>query len=434
MASLTEYLERAPLSRFHYTLLVILSLSYALTAMNVMLIGAVLPSIKGEWGLDDVSSGLLLSAGYVGMAIGAVSSGAIADRVGRKRTLILMLATMSIFTAACRFAGDFYAMSFLRLLAGIGLGGCLPIPGVYMSEYPPAKYRGRFVGLVETAWVYGALLSLAFPYFLIPRYGWRDTFLIALIPLALIPFVALKIPESMRYLEGKGKLEEAKEIVKGLGLLKEGEKITLEIKKAKYKLTDLFSKQFLKRTVVLWVTWAVLVYTYHGIFIWLPTIYYGMGFTITKSLEWTLIVTLAQVPGYYSATFLLDRIGRKPVTALYLAAAGIGCILLGLSQSIELVFVWSLVISFFNLGAWSGLYTYTPELYPTEIRGFGSGVAASVGRVAGILAPTITGYLMSTGGLLYPFAAFSIAHLSATLTIFLIGIETKGFKLEEISG
>ena len=151
--------------------LLILSLSYALTGMNIMLIGAVLPSIKQQWALDDVSLGLLLSAGYVGMAVGAVSSGMFSDRIGRKRTLIAMLTTMSIFTAMCSLARDFYSMSLLRFLAGIGLGGSAPIPGVYMSEYPPAKYRGRFVGLVETAWVYGALLSLLFSYFLIPSYG-----------------------------------------------------------------------------------------------------------------------------------------------------------------------------------------------------------------------------------------------------------------------
>jgi len=433
MARLTEYLERAPLTRFHYVFLIILSLSYALTGMNVLLIGAVLPSIKLEWKLDDVSSGLLLSAGYAGMAIGAVSSGLLSDRIGRKKTLMAMLAIMSILTAMCAFARDVYSMSLLRFLAGIGLGGSLPIPGVYMSEYPPAKYRGRFVGLVETAWVYGSLLSLVFSYFLIPLYGWQNTFLVALLPLALVPLVAFKIPESIRYLEEKGRFEEAKGIVVGLDFMKENDVVTTTMEKSKHSISDLFSKEYLKRTTVLWITWAVLVYTYHGIFLWLPTIYSKMGFTIVRSLEWSFIITLAQVPGYYSAAFLLDRFGRKPVTAFYLAMAGLGCVLLSISPNVELVLLWSLVISFFNLGAWSGLYTYTPELYPTDIRGFGSGVAASIGRIAGIAAPTVTGYLMSVGNLPYAFTAFSIAHFTATLAVALIGPETKGLRLEEIS-
>jgi len=302
-----------------------------------------------------------------------------------------------------------------------------------MSEYPPAKYRGRFVGLVETAWVYGALLSLLFSYFLIPNYGWQNTFLIALLPLALIPFIAIKIPESIRYLEEKGRFDEAKKIVKDLGFMRADVEVTVKTKRVKHEITDLFSKQYFRRTLMLWVTWAVLVYTYHGIFLWLPTIYSNMGFTIVKSLEWSLIITLAQVPGYYSAAFLLDRVGRKSVTAIYLAIAGVGCILLSMSQSVELILLWSLVISFFNLGAWSGLYTYTPELYPTDIRGLGSGVAASIGRIAGIAAPTVTGYLMSVGSLPYAFTAFSIAHIAAAITIALIGQETKGLRLEEIS-
>jgi len=432
MVGAVELLERAPLSKFHYMLLALLSLSYALTGMNVMLIGAVLPSIRQEWRLDDITAGLLLSAGYAGMAVGAVSSGWIADRIGRKKALILMLALMSIFTAACRLAPDAAAMSLLRFLAGIGLGGSLPIPGVYMSEYVPARFRGRFVGLVETAWVYGALLSLLFPYLLIPTWGWRDTFMVALIPLALIPPIALKLPESIRFLEEKGRIDEVRRILSGLGLAGAGEEIAPGGERARFRLRDLFAGRYVRRTVTLWVTWAVLVYTYHGIFLWLPTIYFNMGFTIVKSLQWTLIVTLAQVPGYYSAAFLLDKAGRKATTSLYLAAAGLACILLSLSQTFEQVLVWSIAISFFNLGAWSGLYTYTPELYPTQIRGLGSGAAASVGRVAGIVAPTLTGYLMATGGLPAAFTAFSTAHMLAAATIVFMGVETKGMRLEEI--
>ena len=200
-------------------------------------------------------------------------------------------------------------------------------------------------------------------------------------------------------------------------------------------LGRLFSGGYLKRTLILWMLWATLVYTYHGIFIWLPAIYVGLGFTMVKSLEWVLIITLIQVPGYYSAALLLDRVGRKPILAFYLAIAGIACLLLSTAQAVSSILLYSCVISFFNLGAWAALYTYTPELYPTELRGTGAGTAASMGRLAGILAPYITGYLMEVSGgeIFYAFMVFALAHLLAGMVTGVFGEETKGRRLEEIS-
>jgi putative MFS transporter len=434
----TEYLEKTPLSNFHYILLSLGCLIYGFTAMNTMLISATLPAIIEEWSLDSITAGFLLSSGYIGMFIGALSCGFLADIIGRKKALIFTILIMSTFTGLCSISKDVLSMSILRFLAGIGLGGTLPQPGVYISEYVPAKHRGKFVGFVETSWVFGALLAISFPFLLIPLYGWRLTFLIAFIPLFLILLIILFIPESLRYLELKNKHEEILKILKKHKLL--SKKINEEIlnkskeihKNVSFK--EIFSSKYRNRTILLWILWAVLVYTYHGIFLWLPTIYVKeFGFEIIKSLYWTLIVTLMQVPGYFSATFLLDIIGRKKVLAIYLGLAGIGCLLLSIAKDINTILLWSCVISFFNLGAWAGLYTYTPELYPTRIRGTGSGIAASIGRLAGILAPTLTGFLYSIGKVLFPFAIFTLAHIIASLSVIFLGIETKGKVLEEIS-
>ncbi len=437
--SITEYLEETPISRFHFTILILGSLIYAFTALNVMLIGSTLPAIIAEWNLDPISTGYFLSAGYAGMFVGALICGIVADYIGRKKTLLMTVSLMTIFTGLCSLAWNSSSMAILRFFAGIGLGGSLPQPGVYVSEFIPSKYRGRFIGLVETAWVYGALMSIIFPFFLIPIYGWRLTFLVALIPIFLIPLIVFYLPESIRYLELKGKQNEAIILLKKHTLLPQLYK-EREVKVAKISqehntnLREIWSSQYIRRTIMLWIGWAVLVYTYHGIFIWLPTIYAKeFNFTIVKSLYWVFLVTLAQVPGYFSASFLLDKIGRKKVMVIYLAIAGFGSYLLGLILQVEWIFLWSGVISFFNLGAWSALYTYTPELYPTRMRGTGSGFAASIGRVAGIFAPIVTGYIYTIKGLSTTFSVFSFAHFIATIAVVMLGIETKEKTLEEIS-
>jgi len=434
-------LEQAPLTRFHYGLLLLGSLIYGFTAMNVLLIAAVLTPIIAEFGLKQqpLVSGLLLSAGYLGMFVGALSCGVLADHIGRKKTLLLTILTMTVFTALNSLAPDPLTMAILRFVAGIGLGGALPQPGVYVSEYVPAKYRGRFLGLVETSWVYGVLLSLVFSRFLFPSVGWRPTFLVALVPLFLIPIVAFSAPESIRYLQLKGRTEEVAALLKKYKLVPADLGQVMKVAPVKFNsktaLRELWSPNFRKRTAMLWIAWAVLVYTYHGIFTWLPTFYASppMNLTVVKSIEWVLIVTLAQVPGYYTAALLLDRVGRKPIAVTYLALAGVGSVLLSLAGAQSSILLWSIVISFFNLGAWSALYAYTPELYPTRVRGTGAGAAASIGRIAGVIAPTATPLLYAYGGLPAAFTVFALTHILGAIAIAVLGTETKGKTLEEIS-
>lgn len=437
--ALLEYLEKTGVRLFHIKLLVICFTVYGLAAMNIMLISVALPVIKSDWKLDPLVTGIILASGFLGMFIGAVMSGYLSDVIGRKKTLIIMVTISSLFTAMNALALDPATLSLLRILAGVGLGGTLILPGVYLAEYIPSEYRGRFVGLTETAWVWGVLAGILAGYFIIPAYGWRLTFCIALAPLALLPFIVKHLPESIRYLLEKKNIPELKKVLKNLGLPVNNLKY-IEIKYVKLTfikaLQELFSVKYWHRTLLLWILWSSLIYTYYGIFLWLPSIYYSkLGFKIVKTLEWTLIVTLAQIPGYYSAVLLLDKIGRKPLLSTYLIIAGLACLVMSTAHDINSILLSSIVISFFNLGAWSILYAYTPELYPTRVRGTGAGAASSVGRIAGILAPAVTGYLMAIAGeeLVWAFAVFALVHWIAGFAVILLGEETKGKMLEEIA-
>jgi len=437
VSSVVEPLDKAGLRGFHYMMLMITSLIYGLTGMNVMLISVALKPIINEWNLTEVTAGMLASSAYAGMFFGAIMSGTICDAIGRKKALALLISISSIFMGLSSIAWNVGSMAVLRFLAGFGAGGTLPLPAVYIAEYAPSRYRGTFLGLVESSWVYGVLIGLLYGYLVVPTYGWRPGFCIAFLVIFLIPIIARFLPESIRYLQSKGRSKEALDILKRLGFALP-ERV-FEFKEEKLGLRSalsiLFSIYYIKRTILLWILWGALVYTYHGIFIWLPTIYANPPFNLkmVTSLYFVLIVTLFQIPGYYSATFLLDWIGRKKVLTIYLILAGIGCYLLGTSMQIDQIMIWSSVISFFNLGAWAGLYAYTPELYPTRFRGTGTGVAASIGRMIGIFAPTLTPYLLISMGLYSTFIVFALVHVFAGFAVIGLGIETKQKKLEEIS-
>jgi len=444
---LVKFLEQTELTKFHYVILTIAFLAYMFTAMNVLLISGLIkkmmPELTNIWG----GAGLLISIGFAGMFFGALGIGKLSDIIGRKMSLLLAIIIHGVFTALCGTTHDYNMMLLYRFIAGIGLGGALPIPGVYISEYIPAKYRGTFVGLIETAWVWGALLSLFLPLVFIQSIDWEGVFYWGLVPLVLVPLILVFLPESIRYLEKKGDINKAIDLLKRNGLIPSDKEIKIEPEETrKVSWRELFKHEYLVRTLLLMTLWFILVYTYYGIFIWLPKIL-ADRYNLIGGLFWSIIITIAQIPGYYSAAYLLDRLGRKKVLEIYLTLAAVGSIIVGASDYLEIgivsllgyeigtiLFMGFLIVSFFNLGAWSGLYTYTPELYPTEYRGTGAGIAAATGRIAGILAPMIT-EVLSLGGvqLMTAYIAFFILHLIGAVSVKLVGIETKGLILEEIS-
>jgi putative MFS transporter len=177
-----------------------------------------------------------------------------------------------------------------------------------------------------------------------------------------------------------------------------------------------------------------MVYSYYGIFTWLPSLLVKSGHDLVKSFEFLLYMTLAQIPGYFVAAYLVDRIGRKPTLSGFLAACAGCAYLFGNAVTISDILLWGCLLSFFNLGAWGLLYTYTPEMYPTHARGTGVGSAAAFGRIGGILAPIVVGALF-TGPDTFAtiFAMFTAVLLIIALNVMLLGEETMNRSLEEIN-
>ena len=185
---------------------------------------------------------------------------------------------------------------------------------------------------------------------------------------------------------------------------------------------------------MLWIVWFGIVYSYYGIFTWLPSLMASQGHSILKTFEYILLMTLAQLPGYFSAAWLVDVIGRKYTLALYLSGTAIASYFFGQGGSPAVILFWGSLISFFNLGAWGVVYTYTPELYPTRVRAFGSGWAAGIGRIGGMAAPIVVGYMIGgADGFARVFTMFTATLLLVAGAVLILGEETKQRQLDEIS-
>jgi putative MFS transporter len=185
---------------------------------------------------------------------------------------------------------------------------------------------------------------------------------------------------------------------------------------------------------MLWVLWFAMIYSYYGIFTWLPTLLVAKGHTLTRSFGYTLAITAAQIPGYFSAALLVDRWGRKPTLTAYMLGCAASAYAFGSAATPAEILIWGCLLSFFNLGAWGVVYTYTPENYPTAVRGTGSGWAVGFGRVGGILAPMVVAWLLGSwsGRTDLVFTVFAAVILVGVAAVVLLGEETKGRSLEAI--
>lgn len=431
-------LEKLPVSAFHYRLLLITGLGWAFDAMDTGIISFVLPVLIKAWGLSTEQVGFIGSIGLVGMAIGAVFSGTMADAFGRKKVFAGTLVLYSVATGLCGIAWNYEALLVFRFLVGFGLGGQLPVAVTLVSEFSPAGQRGKFLVLLESFWAAGWLLAALISYLVIPQFGWKIAFFIGSIPALYVFYIWRNVPESVRFLANQGELAQAHTLLQSI----EKECGVEPVEKAEYNkigestkatFAEIWSGKMLKRTVCLWILWFCVVFSYYGIFIWLPSLMVAKGYTLIKTFEYVLIMTIAQLPGYFSAAYLVERIGRKATLSTYLALCAVCAYFFGQGGSATTILVWGSLMSFFNLGAWGVVYTYTPEMYPTRFRASGSGWAAGFGRIGGILAPIIVAkMLVGSAGYSGVFAMFTGVLLLAAVNILILGEETKGKELDTI--
>ena len=201
--------------------------------------------------------------------------------------------------------------------------------------------------------------------------------------------------------------------------------------------TQLWSRKNLRATLVLWVIWFGINFGYYGFVLWTPSLLVAQGFSLVTSFGFTVIMCLAQLPGYFSAAWLIERIGRKKVLIAYFAGTALAAWLFGHAASETEILASGCLLYFFALGAWGCVYSYTPEVYPTDVRGSGTGWAACFGRIGAFVAPFIVPLVYASfgGGLGFTvvFIMLASAFAIVALVIALFGIETKGRPLTDIS-
>jgi putative MFS transporter len=431
-----ERLDRLPFTREHGRLVVGSGLGWALDAMDVGLISFIMASLlaQQQWGITTTELSFLGSIGFVGMALGATLGGLLADRFGRRQVFALTLLVFGLATGAAALSWSVGALLVFRFLIGLGLGAELPVASTLVSEFAPARLRGRVVVGLEAFWAVGWTLAALIGYLVVPGSdsGWRWALALGAAPALYAVVVRWGLPESVRFLELRGRVDEAETAVRRFERAAGVDPVAspLPRRQASPGPGALWSAGIRGRTAALWAVWFCINFAYYGAFIWLPSLLFASGFSLVRSFGFTLVITLAQLPGYAAAAYLIERWGRRPTLAVFLVGSAVGAGMFSAADGDTAVLVTGMVLSFFNLGAWGALYAVTPEVYPTVLRATGAGAAAGFGRIASIAAPLCVPPLLELGGSGLVFGTFAAFFVVAALATWGLP-ELRGRSLED---
>ncbi len=274
-----ERLDRLPFNKAHRKLLVASGIGWAFDAMDVGLVSFVVAAIAADphFNLTPTEKSWVLSIGFVGMAIGAALGGFVADRVGRKTVFSATLVIFGLANGGMALSWSLAALLIARLVIGLGLGAELPVASTLVSEFSPTKQRGRMTVLLESFWAIGWVIAACIGYFVIPNtgdWGWRWALLIGALPLLYAIVTRIHIPESVRFLESKGREDEAEQAVRYFEQAGGVEPVASPKGEPlpKIKTRELFGKKYLARTAAIWATWFFVNFSYYGAFTWMPSL------------------------------------------------------------------------------------------------------------------------------------------------------------------
>lgn len=406
-----EIVDRAPLSGLQIAVLVLAGITVVLDGIDIQAIAFAAPKIAAELGLEKAALGPVFSAGLVGMALGSLLMGPVADRYGRRFAVLLSVAGFGSFTVLTAFASSFTELVLYRFLTGLGLGGALPSLVVLVGEYSPRRIRAIATGAVLAGVPAGGLVGGLLATWAIPRFGWPSIFFIGGgLPLLLLPLLWVQLPESIRFMAGRrghADAEKIRQILRridpradpgpGLQVADAGE--NGEISQG-MPIARLFTGGMARKTLLLWSAFFANLMGIYFLFSWIPTLLVDAGYSLSKATTTAVVFNFGGLFGLVGMGWVVSRFGLqiRHVIAAALLIGSVHVALVGvLAAHLNLMLLAVFVAGVFVLGTQGQLFNLGTTLYPTEVRATGLGTAVGVGRVGSVLGPLVGGALILTG-------------------------------------
>lgn len=432
--TVNDVIETLRLSGTHYFIVVIAALGFMFDSFDTYIVSYAMPAIIKEWQITPVVNGILTSAGIWGMFLGALIWGPITDRYGRKVGFIGTVAGFSLLTGLTGFTENVYQFGALRFVTGMCLGGMIPVNTALVSEYVAAQYRGRFVSILTVLWPCGLLLAALIGMSLVTTHGWRILFYIGVVPAILTIFVAMKVPESPRWLIAQGRVEDARRVLRQLGAKEEAVAHLVSEKSAEQvSVWALLKPPYLKRFILTAGYYFFSYFGYYGFVLWLPSILSTVyGLSLAKTFTFTFFVAIAAILGRITAFYTIEKFGRKQLFYVGFGLGGVAALLFGLIEDPAYLVFGACVLSFLYEQGVAGTVVWTAELYPSKVRATATCWSTGAGRLSSAVSPIVFGYFMANQMYYNIYITMAAFFWIAVALVYFLGIETKGKSLEEI--
>ena len=445
---MSDRLDRSPWRPIHRQIAGALGIGWALDAFEVQIIGSLIPSIATDFHLSKGQQIAVFVVWFIGLGIGATLFGYLADRFGRRRLFVATLLLYSLSAIATAASPSYGVFMFFRFLTGLGVGGEYSAVSSAISEFMPARVRGRANAAVMNFWSIGGivagLVSILFVSALLGSHGWRFALLFGALSAGYGLYVRRLVPESPRWLASQGRLKEANAVIERVtGLRRErAEYLPEELNTSvRSQLAELWTEHRGRLLFGMALDFSEAA-GYYGLFAFLPV------FVLTKGVVnvgagtvpyYYVIANVGALAGGLLVSWALERAGRKPtVLWSYLAASASGLLVAAAATtgSPALTLAAFTIAVFFATTAWVSAYPTFTELFPTHLRATGVGASVAVGRVGAILGAVLLAQTASSFGLWSAFvtlsALWAIGALAAGVW-WLRGIEARGMTLEAIA-
>ncbi|MCE4060122.1 MFS transporter [Pandoraea sputorum] len=422
-----DFINAAPVSRFQILISTMCFLIVALDGFDIAIIGFIAPHIRGEWQLSMVSLGPLFSAGLLGLMVGAFCSGPMADRIGRRRVLILSVAWFGAASVGAALAPNVAWLIALRFLTGLGLGGAMPNAITLTSEFSPERRRGTLLTLMFCGFSLGSALGGVVTAYLVAGVGWRGLLAIGgLLPLALVPVLWFTLPESVRFLAIRGGTQaQIAATLKRVapGLVVAGQTYSAaDDRLPSSPVVQLFHRDYRRGTLLLWLAFFMSLLLLYLLINWLPILAERSGLTLKQASMFAGLLQGGGVLGAIVLGVLIDRFHPYKVVAVAYLLGAVSLASLALTESAIWLAAGIFITGFCVSGSQVCANVIASAYYPTSNRATGVAWALGIGRI-GAVAGSFGGALLlaagwSNAGL---FTILAIPAMLAALGILLAG-------------
>lgn len=423
--------DRAKFTSFHMKIVLWCLFIVLFDGYDLAINGVVLPLLMKEWGMSAVQAGMLASTALAGMMFGAMSFGMLADKIGRKKVILICVSLFSLFTFLGGFASNPTEFGILRFVAGLGIGGVLPNLVALTSEYAPQRLRSTLVTAMFSGYAMGGIMAALCGSWLAADHGWQIMFYIAIIPLLFVPLFWKFLPESLTYLVKAKKQDQARYFLQKVEPAAQVTADTQLVLSSNDQTTSasvkaLFSENRAAGTLLFWLAFFMCLLMLYALGSWLPKLMMAAGYSLGSSLMFLLALNIGAVIGTVSGGVLADRFDFKPVLISMLTVGILSLVGLGFNSPQPVIYLLVSLAGASSIGCSILLYSYVAQYYPVAVRSTGIGWASAIGRTGAIVGPIVIGLLL---GMELPhkwnFIAVAIPGIIGAIAIFFIRVEKK---------